>query len=283
MNIGATSKSVLNVLVIGAHPYDCEYYAGGTAVKYIEHGHRVKFVSATNGDTGHMAKGGGALACIRAEEMKRADSIIGVGEFEILDIHNGEIMPSFENRKQLIRQIRTWHADIVISHRPNDYHPDHRYTGMLVQDTAYQVMVPNICPDVPALRKSPVYLYMEDTFTLPNPFRPDVIVPIDDVFGKKIDALHEMTSQFYEWLPWTYDSLDAIPEDNTERRAWLERDFRARMKNNFVGETKALYGGSAQSIEIVEVFQVCEYGGEKGRHITREEVRELFPFLPEFA
>lgn len=283
MNNIKSSGPVLNVLVIGAHPDDCEYYAGGTARKYVEHGHRVKFISTTNGDTGHMRRGGGDLARIRYEEMKRADNVLGIDEFEILDIHNGEIMPSFENRKQLIRHIRKWNSDIVISHRPNDYHPDHRYTGILVQDTAYQVIVPNICPDVPALRESPVYMYMEDTFTLPNPFRPDVIVPVDDVFDKKVDALHEMTSQFYEWLPWTYDTLDAVPKDNTERREWLEKDFRERMKNNFVEETKTMYGGRARSIEMVEIFQVCEYGGEKGLHITPEELRELFPFLPEFA
>ena len=283
MNHTKSSGSTLNVLVIGAHPDDCEYYAGGTARKYVEHGHRVKFISTTNGDTGHMCRGGGELARIRYEETKRADSVLGINEFEILDIHNGEIMPSFENRKQLIRHIRKWNADIVISHRPNDYHPDHRYTGILVQDTAYQVMVPNICPDVPALRKSPVYMYMEDTFTLPNPFRPDVIVPVDDVFDKKVDALHEMTSQFYEWLPWTYDTLDDVPEDDAERRVWLEKDFRERMKNNFVEETRAMYGELADSIEMVEVFQVCEYGGEKGLHISPEELRKLFPFLPEFA
>jgi len=275
--------TVLNVLFIGAHPDDCEYYAGGTARKFIEGGHRVKFVSATNGDAGHMSLGGSDLTRIRREEMRRADDILGITGFEILDIHDGEIMPTLGNRKQLIRIIRSWCADLVVSHRPVDYHPDHRYTGMLVQDTAYQVIVPNICPETPPLVKSPVYLYMEDTFTVPHPFRPDVIVPVDDVFGLKVDALHEMKSQFYEWLPWTYGTLGDIPEGDAERRDYLERELRIRMKNNFMAETRALYGNLADGIEMVEVFQVCEYGGEKGLRITPGELRSLFQFLPEFV
>ena len=270
----------LNVMVIGAHPDDCEYYAGGTAAKFIRHGHRVKFISTTNGDIGHHEMSGGELARVRREEVRRADSILGITAFEIFDIHDGEIEPTVARRKELIRRIREWNADIVISHRPGDYHPDHRYTGMLVQDTAYQVMVPNVCPDVPALRKSPVYLYLEDTFAVPHPFRPDVIVPIDDVFEKKIDALHEMTSQFYEWLPWTRDALGEVPKAEEERRQWLDARIRKELPNRFPGETRARYG---REYDTVETFELSEYGDEWQRRITRKELGKLFPFLPVYV
>ena len=61
---------------------------------------------------------------------------------EVLDIHDGELLPTLENRRTITRLIREWKADIVIAHRPNDYHPDHRYTGILVQDAAFMVIVP---------------------------------------------------------------------------------------------------------------------------------------------
>ena len=169
---------------------------------------------------------------------------------------------------------------MVITHRPNDYHPDHRYTGVLVQDTAYMVIVPNVCSDTLPLTKNPVYLYMQDRFKSPEPFRPDVIVPIDDVFEQKVCALHAIESQFYEWLPWTGGRLDQVPGKDSGRRTWLGKSMRARFRNRFTTETKAMYGRAvAESIKLVEAFQVCEYG----RQPSREELRKLFPFLPAFA
>ena len=268
----------MNILVIGAHPDDCEIKAGGTAIKFAQKGHKVKFLSVANGDAGHQSMGGGVLAKIRRSESAKAGKILDI-ESEVLDYHDGELLPTLEIRMQLIRQIRRWNADIVITHRPNDYHPDHRYTGVLVQDTAYMVIVPNVCSDTPPLTKNPVYMYLQDRFKSPEPFRPDVIVPIDDVFEQKVCALHAIASQFYEWLPWTDGRLNDVPVKDSERRAWLGKSMRSLFRNRFTTETKALYGNAkAQSIELVEAFQVCEYG----RQPSRMELRELFPFLPEF-
>ena len=269
----------MNIIVFGAHPDDCEIKAGGTAIKFVESGHRVKFVSVTNGDAGHQSMGGGALAKIRRAEAAKAAKILGI-ESEVLDNHDAELLPTLEVREQLIRQIRKWNADIVITHRPNDYHPDHRYTGVLVQDTAYMVIVPNVCSDTPPLKKNPVYMYLQDGFKHPEPFRPDVIVPIDNVFEQKVCALNVIQSQFYEWLPWTSGSLDKVPGTDSERRVWLGKNMRSRFRNRFTKETQAMYGNArAKSIEMAEAFQVCEYG----RQPSREELRKLFPFLPAFA
>ncbi|MBN1291892.1 MAG: PIG-L family deacetylase, partial [Candidatus Latescibacteria bacterium] len=183
----------MNIMVIGAHPDDCEFFAAGTAVKFLRNGHKVKFVSVSNGDAGHQSMKRADLARRRHAEVKQADATLGV-DFEILDCHDGEIVPSLEIREQLIRQIRSFRADMVLSHRPNDYHPDHRNTGILVQDTAYLVIVPNVCDDTPALEKNPIYMYLQDDFKSPAPFRPDIIVPIDDTFDKKVESLHLMPS-----------------------------------------------------------------------------------------
>ncbi len=262
----------MNVIVFGAHPDDCEIQVGGTAALLARKGHKVKFVSVTNGDAGHQDMGGGELARIRKAEAAAADKILGVTSV-VLDNHDGELLPTLEVRKQLIREIRMWDADVVITHRPNDYHPDHRNTALAVQDTAYMVIVPNVCPDVPPLKKNPVYLYIRDRFQSPEPFRPDIIVPIDDVYEQKICALHAMPSQFYEWLPWTGGALDSVPKSDSERRSWLAKRMTGRYVNPYPQETAAFLGGDrARSVKLIEAFQLCEYG----RQPSKEELRQMF-------
>src|ERR1700693_5735458 len=210
----------IRVIAFGAHPDDCDIRAAGTAALFAKMGNAVKFVSVTNGDAGHQSMSGAVLAQRRLAEAKESARRLGI-EYEVLNNHDGELLPTLEVRKKIIRQIRRWNADVVLAPRPNDYHPDHRYTGVLVQDAAYMVVVPNVCPDTPPLHDNPVFLYFEDGFQRPNPFRPDVSVAIDDVFDLKISVLDAHVSQVYEWLPWVDHILDQVPKDATERRKWL--------------------------------------------------------------
>src|SRR6266478_7768373 len=213
----------IRVIAFGAHPDDCDIRAGGTAALFARMGHHVKFVAVTNGDAGHQSEGGGMLAKRRRAEAMESGRRLGV-TYEVLDNHDGELLPTIPVREQIIRRIRQWNADVVLAPRPNDYHPDHRYTGVLVQDAAYMVVVPNVAPDTPPLRKNPVFLYFEDGFQRPQPFRPDVAVDIDDVFSKKIDALDSHGSQFYEWLPWVDGRLEQVPNDPAARKKWLANE-----------------------------------------------------------
>ena len=187
----------LRIIAFGAHPDDCELSVGGTGTLWAVKGHHVKFVSVTNGDIGHWREAGGPLAMRRKAEVEQAAKIFGT-TVEVLDNHDGELMPTLENRRAIIRLIRQWKADIVLSPRPNDYHPDHRYTGILVQDAAYMVTVPYICPEVTPLQNNPVFMYYTDRFQRPNPSQPDIAVSIDSVMEKKLDALAVMESQFLE-------------------------------------------------------------------------------------
>ncbi|MBT8181163.1 MAG: PIG-L family deacetylase [Eudoraea sp.] len=264
----------INVIVFGAHPDDCDVDAGGTAILLARMGHRVKFVSLTNGDAGHYNKGGGALAKIRMAEAKEAGKRFGV-EYTVMDNHDGELMPTLENRLKVIREIRKWNADLVIAPRPNDYHPDHRYTGILVQDAAYMVIVPNVAADTPPLKKNPVFLYSEDRFQRPNPFEPDIVVAIDTVFDQKIYALAAHESQFFEWLPWTSGNLDKVPTGEKERLEMLA-NWRSNAPNKAAtAALKKWYGAKASEIKHVESFEICEYGNQP----SDEELRKLFPML----
>jgi LmbE family N-acetylglucosaminyl deacetylase len=237
-------------------------------------GHNVKFVSLTNGDAGHYNMGGGALAKIRIAEAKEAGRRFGV-EYIVLDNHDGELMPTLENRLKVIREIRKWNADIVIAPRPNDYHPDHRYTGILLQDAAYMVIVPNVAPEVPPLKKNPVFLYSEDGFQKPSPFEPDIAVDIDEVYEQKIYAMAAHESQFFDWLPWANGSLDQVPKDENERLKWLA-NWRTNTPDKSTRESlKKWYGDRAGVIKHAEGFEICEYGKQP----TDQEIMQLFPML----
>jgi LmbE family N-acetylglucosaminyl deacetylase len=265
----------IRVIAFGAHPDDCDIRASGTAAMFAAAGHAVKFVSVTNGDVGHQTLDRSALAERRLAEAKESARRFGI-EYEVLNNHDGELLPTLEVRQQIIRQIRLWNADIVLAPRPNDYHPDHRYTGVLVQDAAYMVVVPHLLPDVPALRKNPVFLYYEDGFQRPNPFRPDIAVAIDSVAEKKVDALDSHVSQFYEWLPWVAGTLDEVPKDPAARKAWLKR---TRLREPSAATRASLvkwYGAEkGNAAKYYEAFEICEYGAQP----NEARIRQLFPML----
>lgn len=271
----AVSQEKINVVVIGAHPDDCDIDAGGTAIQYAKLGHKVMFVSVTNGDAGHHEKGGGALAKIRRMEAEEAGKRFGV-KYVVLDNHDGELMPTLENRLNLIRLIRKWNANIVIGPRPNDYHPDHRNTAILIQDAAYMVIVPNIAPDTPPLKKNPVFLYTEDRFQKPIPFEADITVDISTVFDQKIYAMSAHESQFFEWLPWTMGKLDQVPKLEAERQEWLKEWRKPNITEKVRQSLNKWYGeDKAKLVKYAEAFEICEYG----RRPSEEEIRELFPFF----
>lgn len=270
----------LRIISFGAHPDDAEIRSGGVGALWAKEGHHVKFVSVTNGDIGHFSMAGGPLAKRRTAEVQEAAKVLGVTT-EVLDIHDGELEPNLENRKRITRLIRGWDADIVIGHRPNDYHPDHRYVGVLMQDSAYMVAVPFFCPDAPPLKKNPVFLYSYDGFQRPNPFRPDVVVAIDPVIEQKLDALVKIESQFVE------GGALASPNPALETEAGREKkrqEVRESFRRRFVqiadghrDKLVELYGEEAgPKVQYAEAFEVCEYG----RQPNATELRQLFPFLP---
>jgi LmbE family N-acetylglucosaminyl deacetylase len=265
----------IRVIAFGAHPDDCDIRAAGTAALLTKMGVAVKFVSVTNGDAGHQTMRAGELAKRRLAEAKESARRLGI-QYDVLDNHDGQLLPTLDVRKQIIREIRSWKADVVLSPRPNDYHPDHRYTGVLVQDAAYMVVVPSVTPEVPALRKNPVFLYYEDGFQRPNPFRPDIAVAIDDVIDQKVDALDAHVSQFYEWLPWVDGKLDEVPKGAEERKAWLKRTWIHEPKPNVRASLVKWYGPEkGNSTKYYEAFEICEYGAQP----SEARIRQLFPML----
>jgi LmbE family N-acetylglucosaminyl deacetylase len=264
----------VNIIAFGAHPDDCDQDVGGTAMLWTALGHRVRLVSVTNGDAGHHVLSGETLAARRAAEAREAGRRAGV-DYIVLENHDGRLLPTLAVREEIIRQIREWRADLVLGPRPNDYHPDHRYTGTAVQDAAYLVVVPGIVPDTPPLRTNPVFMYFQDRFQDPTPFRPDVAVEIDEVIDRKLDMIDAHVSQVYEWLPWVDRQLDDVPPDPAARKRWM-RERWARPPTETVRAALARRYGPARAeiIRHAEAFQLCEYGTQP----DEAALRRLFPF-----
>jgi LmbE family N-acetylglucosaminyl deacetylase len=266
MAVSGQDNSV-RVIVFGAHPDDCDLEAGGIAIKFAKMGYKVKFVAMTNGDAGHQSTGGGALAKRRMAEAQEAGRRFGV-EYTVLDNHDGELMPTLENRLKVIREIRNWKADIVITHPSNDYHPDHRYTSLLVQDASFMVIVPNVAPDTPPLKKNPVFFW-------PNTTDPDVAVDIDGVADQKLYAASAHESQFFEWLPWLDGTLDKVPANKEERlkfmKIWLTpaSDAVRQCLRKWYPEPKA------SQITYAESFKLADYS----RKPDHNELLKLFPVI----
>jgi N-acetylglucosamine malate deacetylase 1 len=256
-------SSPLRLLIIGAHPDDADYGAGGLAALYRAAGHAVKMVSLTNGDAGHQTLRGADLARRRRAEAQAAGAVIGAA-YDVFDNHDGQLLPTLENRWQVIRLIRSFQPDLIVTHRPNDYHPDHRYTSQLVQDAAYMVTVPAIVPDTPHLKRDPVICYMFDHFEKPCPFQPSVVVDVGGVVDKIVAMLDCHQSQFYEWLPFNGGYLDQMPKDEARRREWLAAQTKSRLRprvDKYRGLVLGTYGPDrGAKVEYIEAFEACEYG-----------------------
>jgi len=268
----------LRILVIMAHPDDSDINCGGLALKYTQKGHIVKFVSTTNGGTGHYKIGGIELIRRRYEEAQNSAKVAKLYEYQILDWHTGELEPIVEKRKVIIKIIRDFIPDLIITHRPYDYHPDHRYTSQLVQDASYILTVPNMLPLTEYLKEQPVICYSYDGFKKPLLFQADIVIGIDDVIDKKLEMLHCHTSQMYEWLPFNEGKLDEIPKNEKDRKKYL---FNTRFSlykeiaNKYREKLVELYGEKGKVIKYAEAFEISEYG----KQIEKEEIFKLFPFF----
>jgi len=266
----------LRLLVLGAHPDDAEYHAGGLAGVYRQAGHTVRLVSMTNGQAGHFERAPEQLAEIRRAEAARAGEVIGA-EYVTWDIPDGELTPDLPTRQRVIREIRRFAPDLLLTHRPYDYHPDHRAAGQLVQDATYLVTVPNVLRDTPALFRDPVVAYMPDLFTKPNPLCPDIVLDVTEQVDTIVRMLACHATQVFEWLAYQEGLLDQVPADADERLAWLRGWYRRHAlprADRFRDELIAAYGEQrGRQIEFCEVYELSEYAAAADLAVRQK----LFP------
>jgi LmbE family N-acetylglucosaminyl deacetylase len=274
-SVALSQNERINVVIIGSHPDDPDKQAGGTALEFLKKGHNVVFVSLTNGDAGHQTLGGKELAEKRYREAQEAGRRFGV-EYIVMDNPDGKLVPALEIREEIIRIIRRHNADIVIGHRTSALHPDRRNSAILLQDAAYMVIVPNIVPDEPPLKVNPLFLYFEDNFKKPLPFQPDIVVDISGSFEQKIFGMAAHETQFFQWQPWIANTLDEVPDTESERLGWLAGMSKSPMTGAKYESLVKWYGRErAANVRVTESFEICEYG----RQPDDGEIRQLFPML----
>lgn len=287
----------MRILMIGAHMDDNDFRGGGTALKYLDRGHEVKFLSVCNGCGGHHELPPAEIVARRRKEADAVAALTGI-TYDIWDIPDCELVADLETRKRMVRYIRAYKPDILFTHRNNDYHADHRNAALLVQDASYLLCVPNFCPEVPAMRKAPVILYYYDKFKNPC-FEPDIVIPTDDVIDRKYQMYNCYVSQVYEWLPFVNGVLSEVPADPEKRLEWLrqpkvprngtlltEKDLdiftasnnseyrEARCAVKYRDKLVERYGEAAKKFLFAEAFQCSEYGAP----LTEENKHTLFPF-----
>ncbi len=267
----------LRVMIIGAHPDDCDIECGGLALKYAEAGHAVKFLSMCDGSGGHQSMTPAEIAARRKGETQDVAKYAGL-EYEVWDVVDCELMADLETRKRLVRCIRKFNPDIIFACRANDYHADHRNCGVLVQDASYLLIVPHFCSDVPAMKEMPVIMHYYDRFQNP-PFAPDVVIATDDVYARKVEMISNHVSQVFEWLPYTYGTLDQVPEGREEKLEWLKEPRVPEMVdesvlsmtyNNPTSEVRNAIPTAKYRQKLVE-----RYGKEKGMKVCFSEALAL--------
>lgn len=283
----------MKILMIGAHQDDNEFQCGGLAHKYVKMGYEVRFLSLCNGCGGHHILSPEETVKTRAAESARVADYLGV-QYDVWDIDDCNLVPDLKTRKRLICYIREFAPDMIITHRPNDYMPDHRAAGQLVQDASYLLIVPHECAEVPAMRKMPVIMYSEDEFSNPD-FRGDIVLDMDEEIGTKLKIASFNVSQVYEWLPYSEGYEDEVPESEADRFNWLKgmeitqdttdeevmasnRGYSVRYAKTAARFRKELikrYGSEKGSkIRYAEAYELCEYGAE----LTPQLEKMLFPF-----
>ena len=271
------SKKILKIMVICAHPDDADLLTGGLAVKLTSLGHKIKFVSVTNGNIGHYKINPIELAAIRQKEAMASAQVLGA-EYESLNINDGQVYVNREQTEKVVNVIRKYDPDLVITHRPTDYHRDHRYTGQLVMDASYMLIVPHYCPETPvsASRKMPVICYAYDDFQKPYSFVPNVLLNVSDVYKQKSAALINHESQMMDWLPWTLNQEDMIPEDyDIQNRLEVLEMMIIAVFSRILTDFRKLWkkGYPDRKVTKAEAFEICEYG----RQPSVKELKDLFP------
>lgn len=198
----------MNILAIGAHPDDVELSCGGTLAKYAKMGHKVFTATATNGNIGSATLPMEEIAKIRKEEARQAAAVIGA-EYICLDYDDEMFFETKQARLDFINLVRYCKADVILTHTPHDYNPDHMLTSKIINDIAVMIPIAKIETKCKPYDKIPIIAYFETANG--HGFIPTEYVDITDV----MDIKKEMYSKHVSQVQWMSDNYkDAVGDNN---------------------------------------------------------------------
>jgi len=201
----ATDQTIKSVLAVGAHPDDIEIVCAGTLAKYASQGVKVSIAVATDGSAGHMVIPPKELAEIRHEEAKNAARIIGA-DFYWLGFGDEMLPGDINTRLRFVEVIRRAKPDVILTHSPEDYHPDHRALSRLMFEASFVSGLKNVQTETP-YHPGVQPLYYFDTISGLN-FHPTEFVDITRTFEIKQQMLSCHKSQL-QWLK-DHDDVDFL-------------------------------------------------------------------------
>ena len=225
----------MNILAIGAHPDDVETSCGGTLAKYAKMGHKVFMATATNGNIGSATLSMEKIAAVRKEEARKAAAHIGA-EYICLDYDDEMFFEDKAARLAFIDLVRYCKADVILTHNPEDYNPDHELTSKIISDIAVMIPIEKIHTKSPAYSRIPIIVYFESENGLG--FIPTEYVDITDTMEIKMAMCWEHKSQI----------------------SWMQDNYQDTMAGkNFIDDyrTIARYRGIQCGVEYAEGFRMA--------------------------
>lgn len=199
----------MNILAIGAHPDDVETMCAGTLAKYAAQGHKVYIATATNGNIGSAHHTMEEIAAIRKQEAANSAAIIGA-EYICLDYDDEMFYETKEVRLAFINLVRHCKADVILTHNPEDYNPDHELTSKIVNDIAVMIPIAHLKTECEPYDQIPSIWMFEPAASMG--FIPTDYVDITDFYETKMKMLGCMESQ-KAWMAANY----AVLRDDEDR------------------------------------------------------------------
>lgn len=219
----------MRILAFGAHSDDMDFFCGGTLTRFSQEGNAVGICCLADGRTGGKAETPEKLAELRRREFLESASVIDAEAFW-LGIEDGMVMDSLENRLALVEIIRSFQPDLLITHPPDDYHPDHVATSRLVMDASFLSRSTNI--KTKSVRVTGVAPLLFCDSESGHNFLPDEYVDVSEVWEKKAQMLNVHRSQYEGWV----NPISGQPENWVLARALVLSRFRGLQSNVLYAE-----------------------------------------------
>ena len=204
----------LDILAFGAHPDDIELACSGTIIKHLKNGLKIGIIDLSRGELGTRG-----TVNTRNQETINSTKVLGVQLRENMDFKDGLFENNEQNKIALIKKIREYRPEVVLTNAANDRHPDHGRSSDLTLDSCFLSGLEKIETNQKVWRPKHIYHYIQF-----NTILPDFVIDITEEMDKKLESVLCYKTQFYN--PESKESETIISsEDFLESVKYRARDL----------------------------------------------------------